>query len=58
MSIAKDDLPKLSRGKTCGDCAHFARCRFLFQCQPDAKECDWRPSRFLEARPDDTEPAP
>lgn len=38
------DLPE---GKTCGDCTHFKRtCEWLIACKPDARGCDWIPSRF------------
>lgn len=58
MSIDKKTLDALPSGKTCGDCAHYARCVFLFGCKRDTKTCDWVPSRFLAARPNDAEPSP
>lgn len=33
--------------ETCGACAHFARCQWLIQAQPDDAECAWIPSRFV-----------
>lgn len=41
----EDDM-KLPEGKTCGDCTHFGRCKWLFNCKPANKTCDWAPSRF------------
>lgn len=40
-----DDMA-LPEGKTCKDCANFARCVGLFGCKPTNKTCDWSPSRF------------
>jgi len=39
---------KKQNNQKCGDCAHFERCQALFQCQIEAVECDWIPSRFQE----------
>jgi hypothetical protein len=41
----------LPAGKTCRDCAHFARCEMLFSANaafPSSTSCDWAPSRFVE----------
>jgi len=38
---------QLPAGRTCSDCAHFARCAGLFQCKPTNTTCDWSPSRFM-----------
>lgn len=56
MSTTKENAA-LPAGKTCGDCQHMERCQWLFQQKPDATECDWTPSRFLERRENDTERA-
>ena len=37
----------LPDGRTCQDCAHFLRCRFLLCCNPENEVCDWDPSRFV-----------
>lgn len=58
MNVVKEDPMKIPDGKTCSDCAHFKRCEWLIQCKPDSDTCDWLPSRFLEARENDAEPAP
>jgi len=42
----KDDDMKLPEGKTCADCAHFKRCRWLIACKPTNTSCDWAPSRY------------
>ena len=57
MSAKPKDMD-LPPGKTCGDCQHMGRCEWLIQQKPQATECDWSPSRFLERRDSDTEPSP
>lgn len=48
MSVTKESMA-LPVGKTCGDCLHFSRCEFLFQCRKANSHCDFSPSRFLGA---------
>lgn len=48
-NTASDASMKLPEGKTCGDCAHFQRCVWLFGCKATNKTCDWAPSRFRPA---------
>lgn len=43
------DKMSLPTGKTCGDCGHFARCKWLIGCNPANEVCDWSPSRFRAA---------
>jgi len=44
-------LAPLPRGRTCRDCAHFARCdAFGFYDAPDAGHCAFVPSRWLARR--------
>jgi hypothetical protein len=38
----------LPPGKTCGDCRHYERCRFLVGRSLTEQHCDWYPSRFQE----------
>jgi hypothetical protein len=33
-------------GKTCNDCRHYERCRWLLSREPTETKCDWTPSRF------------
>lgn len=41
----------LPPGKTCGDCAHWRRCKALIHdLDPKNKECDFRPSHFFDRR--------
>ncbi len=42
------DLPD---GKTCGACAHHARCQMLFGCKAERTECDFFPRRFRAVEP-------
>jgi hypothetical protein len=44
-----DPSTALPAGKTCGDCHHLRRCRWLIGVRPTATACDWAPSRFAEA---------
>lgn len=43
-----DQDMKLPEGKTCGDCAHYKRCKALFDCPAENTQCDWAPSRFRQ----------
>lgn len=43
-----DQDMKLPEGKTCGDCANFEDCQFLFQCSASNTVCDWSPSYFRQ----------
>ena len=36
----------LPEGTTCGDCAHFSRCKWLISAKEDHVSCDWFPRRF------------
>lgn len=36
----------LPDGKTCQDCVHFLRCRWLVSAHALNEVCDWSPSRF------------
>lgn len=47
---APDDM-NLPEGKTCGDCAHYSHCSWLFGCARTNTSCDWSPSRFKSAPP-------
>jgi regulator of replication initiation timing len=38
----------LPPGKTCGDCANFARCQGFFGCPATNDNCDWSPSKFKQ----------
>ena len=47
-SCTLDTCMGLPSDKTCGDCAHIARCKaFGFSC-PDRKYCDFFPRRFRQ----------
>lgn len=37
------DLPP---GRTCADCTHVERCRWLISVDETNTHCDWSPSRF------------
>jgi hypothetical protein len=41
-------LSELRHLPTCGDCAHFVRCRWLIGRVAADEPCDWAPSRFIE----------
>ena len=43
-----DDDMKLPVGKTCGDCLHFGRCKWLVGVRGKETTCDFAPSRFQE----------
>jgi hypothetical protein len=45
MSVLDMRLPK---GKICGDCIYYAKCKGLFGCKVSNEVCDWCPSRFVE----------
>lgn len=32
----------------CKDCKHFKRCKWLLSRTGNEKECDWKPSRFID----------
>jgi hypothetical protein len=36
----------LPAGRTCADCAHVERCRWLISVTETNTHCDWSPSRF------------
>jgi len=41
----------LPEGKTCNDCAHYARCKGLGVIrQEPQRACDWWPIRFVQAK--------
>lgn len=40
---------ELPAGKTCGDCAHLARCVAIFGHVPEDIYCDWFPRRYRPA---------
>jgi hypothetical protein len=40
------DAADLPVGKTCGDCVHIQRCRWLINANDRDERCDWEPSRF------------
>lgn len=40
---------KLPEGKTCADCVHVKRCTSMFGVNTTDTECDFGPSRFVEA---------
>lgn len=42
------DLPP---DKTCNDCGHMSRCRWLLSRNGEERTCDWAPSRFLPIAP-------
>lgn len=44
--LRADDGMGLPAGKTCSDCAYFAKCKWLISARPDSTRCDWAPSRF------------
>lgn len=41
-----DDPSNLPEGKSCDDCAHFVRCKWLIDANHNDERCDWEPSRF------------
>lgn len=47
---ASEPSMKLPDGRTCRDCRHLAKCRFLISREGDEIECDWSPSRFAVRR--------
>ena len=45
------DMSNLPEGRTCADCAYYKRtCEWLIQGDPNATECDWDPSRFVDVQ--------
>jgi hypothetical protein len=41
--------PATNTVTTCGTCAWFQRCSFLFHPDAELTECDWEPSRYSPA---------
>lgn len=47
--MSERDAMKLPSGKTCSDCANYARCNSLLGGRIDTwTSCDWFPSRFVD----------
>jgi hypothetical protein len=50
---ADPDMMRLPTGLTCGDCVHIRRCKTIFGHTEADKTCDWSPSRFRRALPEE-----
>ena len=40
----------LPQGKTCGDCVHFERCKWLISAEKTWTNCDFYPNKFIEKK--------
>jgi hypothetical protein len=47
--ISDADEMSLPEGKTCGNCVHLHRCKWLCGHIPEDEVCDFYPIRFQEA---------
>ncbi len=45
MPLDRADMA-LPGKNACIDCYHFPRCKALFMCEPESRECDFYPIRF------------